>query len=264
MSLKELALLMTISGVIGSGVAPAQDRPPNKPSAGDPEVVRTGTEIYRSRCADCHGLDGKGFKGPDLTRLSARGVSDERVFQTVRRGVPGTEMPASAGGPDSEVWAVVAYLATLATNSPEPNPTGNAENGESIFRMNCSRCHMVNGRGGNLGPDLSRIGAGRSRTVLSGKIRSAGSNIVPGYEPVTLVTKEGERVRAVKKREDAYSIQIMDSRERLQGYRKADLREIVAESSSLMPDFGTNLLNDRDLDDLLRYLGTLRGATSSR
>jgi hypothetical protein len=62
----------------------------------------------------------------------------------------------------------------------------------------------------------------------------------------------------VKKNEDAHSIQIMDRRERLQGYAKADLREVINETASLMPDFGPDRLNDRDLDDLVRYLGTLR------
>jgi putative heme-binding domain-containing protein len=253
-----LALLITISGFVGGGVALAQDRPAKNPREGDPEAISAGREIFRSRCSDCHGLDGRGYRGPDLTRLSASGASDDRLFQTIRRGVPGSEMPGFALGPDSEVWAVLAYLQTLATVAPEPNPSGNAEDGEKIFRLHCARCHTVNGRGGNLGPDVSRIGAIRSRPLLSRKIRRASSNIVPGYEPVTLVTRDGQRIRAVKKSEDSYSIQIMDMGERLQGYRKADLRELVYETTSVMPDFGPDRLNGRDLDHLLRYLGTLR------
>lgn len=260
MWLKRLALLVTISGFVGGGVALAQDRPEKNPRAGDPEAISAGREIFRSRCADCHGLDARGYRGSDLTRLSASGASDDRLFQTIRRGVPGSEMPAFALGPDSEVWSVLAYLQTLNTVAPEPNPSGNAETGEKIFVVHCARCHTVNGRGGNLGPDLSRIGASRSRPLLSSKIRRASPNIVPGYEPVTLVTRDGQRIRAVKKGEDSYSIQIMDMRERLQGYRKADLRELVYETTSAMPDFGPDRLNDRDLDHLLRYLGTLRGA----
>ncbi len=81
----------------------------------------------------------------------------------------------------------------------------------------------MNGQGGALGPDLSRIGASRSRDLLTREIRDASAAITPGYQPVTIVTKDGQRVRGARKNEDAYSIQIMDTRERLQGYVKADL-----------------------------------------
>jgi hypothetical protein len=76
---------------------------------------------------------------------------------------------------------------------------------------------------------------------------------------VTLVTRTGERIRGVRKNEDSFSIQIMDTRERIQGYVKANLREVINEPRSLMTDYPPERLNDRDLNDLLTYLGTLRG-----
>ena len=51
--------------------------------------------------------------------------------------------------------------------------------------------------------------------------------------------------------------------ERLQGYLKADLQEVIREESSLMREFGPNRLSEEALDDLLRYLGTLRGANAA-
>ena len=44
-----------------------------------------------------------------------------------------------------------------------------------------------------------------------------------------LVTKDGRRIRGTKKNEDVFSIQIMDVRERIQGYPKSDLQEVVYE-----------------------------------
>jgi mono/diheme cytochrome c family protein len=55
----------------------------------------------------------------------------------------------------------------------------------------------------------------------------------------------------------------VDTRERLQGYLKADLQELTRVDRSLMPQFGSDRLSDSDLDDLLRYLGTLRDADSN-
>ena len=75
---------------------------------------------------------------------------------------------------------------------------------------------------------------------------------------MTIVTRDGERIRGIKKNEDEFSIQIMDTRERLQGYLKANVSEVIVDKQSLMPAYGPDRLNDRDLDDLLRYLTQLR------
>jgi hypothetical protein len=80
---------------------------------------------------------------------------------------------------------------------------------------------------------------------------------------VTLVTRDGERIRGVKKNEDEFSIQIMDARERLQGYLKTSLTEFTIDRQSLMPVYGPDRLPDRDVDDLLRYLTSLRGANEA-
>ena len=123
---------------------------------------------------------------------------------------------------------------------------------------------MINGSGGELGPDLSRIGSGRPRAALTKKIRTPSENIRPGYEPVTLVLRDGQRIRGVKKNEDEFSIQVMDARQRIQGYVKANLTEVLAEKQSVMPAYGSTQLSDSDLDDLLSYLNTLRGPASVR
>jgi alcohol dehydrogenase (cytochrome c) len=216
-----------------------------------------GAALFQLRCSDCHGVDAKGVHGPDLTALFANGATENRVFETIRRGVPGTEMPSS-NAPDEEIRAIVAYLRTFVT-APTAVVRADTAHGERVFSASCSSCHRVNGRGGALGPDLSRIGASRSRDLLAREIRDASAAITPGYQPVTLVTNDGQRIRGARKNEDAYSIQIMDMRQRLQGYIKADLREVINEKASLMPDFKADRLSENDLNDVIGYLGTLRG-----
>jgi len=186
------------------------------------------------------------------------------MFDIVRKGIPGTEMIAAdpARVLDRDIWQVMAYIRTLNA-VPVTVPTGDATNGAQVFRTNCSSCHMVNARGGQLGPDLSRIGSARPRAGLHGKLRGTNTFIRPGYEPVTLVTKSGERIRGVRKNEDEFSIQIMDMRERLQGYLKDNLTEFRVEKQSVMPVYGPDRLNDRDLNDLLQYLAGLRGGESA-
>jgi len=238
--------------------ARTEARVTKNPLQGNQDAIRDGGTKFRSRCAGCHGPDGRGYIGPDITGLSASGYTDDRLFGIVRRGVPGTEMtPADpVRVSDREIWQVLAYLDTLKA-APSTPASGDAQNGERIFRANCSSCHMVNGRGGQLGPDLSRVGSGRSRPVLLNKVRGTSDNVRPGYEAVTVVTRDGQRIRGVKKNEDEFSIQIVDMRERLQGYLKANLTEILTEPRTVMPVYSADQLNDRALDDLLQYLTTL-------
>src|SRR5262249_12870397 len=131
------------------------------------------------------------------------------------------------------------------------------------FAAQCASCHRVSGRGGRLGPDLSRIGASRSRAALAREIRTPSEWIPPDFETVTVVTKDGQRIRGAKKNEDLYSIQAMDTRERIQGFLKSDVREIVHEKDSLMPAFPASRLPDTELVDLIGYLSTLRKADTS-
>ena len=266
-------IVVALSSMVAAlPAATAQDRPPRaealpakNPLDGNAQAISNGKAMFRTRCAGCHGPDARGFLGPDLTGYWAAGGADDRMFEIVRRGVPGTEMPPS--DPlrvlDKDIWQTLAYVRTLS-GIPAPAPTGDAANGERIFRVNCSSCHMVNGRGGQLGPDLSRIGSGRPRAGLAGKLRGTAGFMRPGYEPVTIVTRDGERIRGIKKNEDEFSLQVMDTRERLQGYLKANLAEVTTEKQSLMPVYGPDRLNDRDLDDLLRYLTGLRTADAVR
>lgn len=239
----------------------AQTASGQNPLAGNPEAILAGMGGYRVRCADCHGTDGRGVRGPDITQVWSSGRTDEGLFRTIRRGVPNSEMPAFAAPrtSDRDVWQMLAYLKTLAAPASAEVPRGNAENGAKLFRTLCVACHKVNATGGRLGPDLSRIGSARSRDVLLARIRRGSEDFRAGFEPVTVTTADGAPIQGVKKNEDLFSVQIMDTKERIQGYEKDRVKTVENGKKSAMPVFGPDRLSDSDLDDLLRYLQTLRG-----
>ncbi len=218
--------------------------------------IRDGAALYAERCADCHGADARGVSGPSLTRLWASGFTDDRVFQTIRAGVAGSIMPPSTA-PDAEIRALVAYLKTLGTADAGAT-TGNVTHGQALFDARCATCHRVSARGGRLGPDLSRIGENRSPDALATAIRNPGAAVAPGFQTVTVVTRDGTRIRGVRKNEDAFSIQILDTSERLRGFLKSELGDLVREEGSLMPVFDAARMSDADLGDLVSYLGTLK------
>jgi len=191
----------------------------------------------------------------------SRGRTDAALFRTIRNGVPNTEMPAHPAPrtSDVDIWRILAYLKTISpTSAAAPGP-GNAGSGEHVFATNCIGCHRIGDRGGNLGPDLSRIGAARARAAMARQIRGTMGSFRSGYEPVTLTTPTGQEIQGVKKNEDQFSVQVMDTRERIQGYLREDMRTVSNEKKSAMPVFGTDRLSDADLDDLLAYLESLQG-----
>jgi hypothetical protein len=74
-----------------------------------------------------------------------------------------------------------------------------------------------------------------------------------------VTTSEGRTVRGTRKGEDLFSVQLMDTTERLQGYVKSDVKTVTSEKRSIMPVYSIEQLNQQDLNDLLVYLATLRG-----
>lgn len=245
-----LRLLCSSLSFLASTVVGAQSV---NPYIGDAGAIRVGEALFGARCATCHGADAQGIVAPDLTLLWATGVEDHRVFQIVREGVPGSIMPASAA-PDNELWSIVAYLRSISTVPLVIDASADIPRGQALFNSACSTCHRVNGQGGSMGPDLSRIAAIRSMDLLASAIRDPSALISSRYKPVTLVLNDGARVRGTIKSEDAFSIQIMNTEQQLRGYRVSQLRDVIRETPSVMPAYDLDVLSENDLNNILGYL----------
>lgn len=239
------------------------------PLAGDAAAITQGRNIYRGRCGVCHGIDAKGYRGSDLTMGDwVHGGSDAQVFKTIQSGVTGTEMPGQSSMSDEEIWMVIAYLRTLSAPGGAAFDRGDAARGERLFwatdTANCGQCHMIGGRGGRIGPNLSRIGAARSAVALEREIRRPAEVIPVGFETVTVVTRDGRRIRGVRKNEDTFSVQLMTASEDVLSFFKPDVEVVPEPTRSLMPVYGPERLNDADLADVVRYLRSLRGQEGAR
>jgi putative heme-binding domain-containing protein len=260
---KALIALLFLAG-FGSrlelGSSFQEEKAEKNPFEGDPKGIEQGMNLYRFRCAVCHGIDGRGERATDLTQI-LREKPDSRIFRVIERGIPGTEMPAAPLFGD-EIWMVVSYLRTLGGAAAGTDSGGDAEQGKKVFwgKGGCNVCHWIDGEGGRLGPNLSRIGAARSQTALAREIRNPSEYITPGYEPITVVMRDGKRIRGCRKSEDAFSIQMMDNGEELRSFLKKDLRDVIEEQQSLMPNYGPDRLTDGELRDLVRYLSLRRSS----
>jgi cytochrome c oxidase cbb3-type subunit 3 len=253
-------------------VATAADtHAPGRHAATATEVAE-GRSAFRTNCAPCHGLTARGGgRGPDLTSGNwAHGGTDPEIFRTITRGVPGTEMPANALD-DAEVRAIIAFLRSLAPPARQV-VAGDRELGRQIFTgsAGCAACHMVDGSGGRLGPDLSRVGAARALAYLVESIREPDKELTAGatdpnnhyglplpYDTVTVVMPSGERIVGVARNEDTFSVQLIGVDQSLHCFLKKDVREVLHERKSLMPAYPESALSASQLQDLLAYLVTL-------
>jgi putative heme-binding domain-containing protein len=131
----------------------------------------------------------------------------------------------------------VAHLRSLGTAGAAEVPRGSASHGEHAFWSTCGGCHRVGPRGGRLGPDLTRIGVTQSGDALRTSIRRASAAIAAGYQSVTLMTRDGTRIRGLRKAEDAFSVQIRHERTPA-GLPEGRSASVTKDAASLMPDYG--------------------------
>jgi putative heme-binding domain-containing protein len=264
------AVILFGESALGGAV---QQAAPTNPVAGNAAAIREGASLFRSNCSPCHGPNAQGGgRGPDLTSGRwVHGSSDAEIFATITHGVPGTEMPANTFE-DSETWAIIAYVRSLAP-AKSAIISGDRVKGEKIFTQTagCSTCHMVQGRGGLLGPDLSQVGGSRSAAYLVESIREPNKELSSAmldpnnhyglplvYDTVAVVTADGQKLVGVAKNEDTFSIQLLDTHQQLQFFLKKDLKEVTHERKSLMPAYSEQMLKPSDLEDLIAYLESLR------
>lgn len=270
-----LSLLFTLISGFAAFRALAQENP----YAGDPKIAKLGEYQFRLNCAFCHGLGAHGGgRGPDLTRAQKRhGNSDAEMFHNIHDGIPGTAMPAATNGgigvgmSDEEIWQVVTYLRSVQVQAPA-QPAGNPQHGKELFNgaLGCSRCHMIDGKGGRLGPDLGTVAASRSTEYLVESLRKPSRRLAQGifeamkefpqeYESVLVVTADGTKLSGVVLNQDQFTLQMLDDRDQLHLFEKNKLRSVETRRESAMPVYDQKALSDKDLQDLLAYLFQLSG-----
>lgn len=257
--------------------AMAQAVEDRNPFAGDAKAAKAGEYEFRINCALCHGLGARGGgRGPDLTRAQKKHThSDVEMFQVISNGIAGTAMPANGtngqgvGMTDAEIWQIITYIRSQEVKKSASNP-GSASRGKDLFYgdANCSLCHMVEGKGGRLGPDLSSVGASRTHDALVESVRNPSQRLAWGlteptkefpqeYESVTAVTSDGKEIKGVTLNEDSFTLQVMDSNEQIHLLDKGGLRSFQKTRQSAMPIYKPDSLSDKDLEDILAFLASV-------
>ncbi len=134
---------------------------------------------------------------------------------------------------------------------------GDARRGQSVFngsKAACSSCHEVGYLGGDLGPDLSRIGQIRSERDLLESMVFPSTSFVRSYEPVVIETKSGEVHNGVLREDSRDEVLLVTGAETRIRLARTEIAEIRPGTVSVMPSGLDQLLSERELADLLAFL----------
>jgi putative heme-binding domain-containing protein len=249
-------LLFALSFAVASAAArPGQD-PIATLTADD---LAHGKRLYIGQCALCHGIEGVGGRGPALNQPALRRAKDNvALYNVIKNGVAGTEMPGAWQMTDREVWRVAGYIRSL-NRVEAAKLTGDAGRGRELYRAKgCALCHIVRGEGGASGPELTGIGARRSAAYLREALIEPAASAPDGFLVVSVITRAGRSLRGVRVNEDSFTIQLRDDEDRFHSFRKNELKSLKKEFGvSTMPNYKT--MTAGELDDLVAYLASLGG-----
>jgi putative heme-binding domain-containing protein len=250
--------ILIVTASLGAIQATPQAQP--RPAAAPSSDAIAGKRVFDSQCAWCHGTDGDGGTGPNLHGKLRHATDLKSLVDIVSNGIPGTEMP-SFRSPLTERSRrqAAAYVQSLTRATSKPGP-GNASRGAALFASNrCGSCHIVAGEGGSLGPELTTIGARRGPAYLRESLVKPEAAHPQGFLVVRATLTAGGEVRGIRVNEDVFYVQIKDVAGAVHSIEKSSIAKLERQTdATLMPSYAR--LAPSELDDLIVYLSTLRGA----
>src|SRR5579872_5328790 len=225
------------------------------PVTGQP--IDAGRRQFAARCASCHGTDGAGGEfGPSILDIRRSGPAANRSIRNIiTEGVPESGMPPFSL-PQEELDPLVAFVEGLRAPAAAHPAEGDVQAGENFFfgKGNCVTCHMVTGRGGVLGPDLSNLGREARLIQIEASLKDSNALPVPGYKLVSVRLRSGQTIRGLVKNESNYDLQLLGMDGTLRFLSRDEIAQETAEPKPLMPPVNAT---DQEKRDLLAYLSRL-------
>lgn len=222
------------------------------------EAIEAGSAVYTQQCALCHGPQGDLVDGINLSLGQFRTAqSDSDLRQVISEGAAEGRMPAFSLRTE-ELSGVIAFIRAGFDPEGVAVRIGDPVRGKALFEGEgqCADCHRVRGVGPRTAPDLSNIGAIRTPASLQRNILDPATALLPINRPVRLVTRNEETIVGRRLNEDTYTVQIIDSQERLRSLKKSDL---VSYEISDEPSKQPTTMSSDEVADVIGYLLTLRG-----
>ncbi len=247
--------------------------PPLQAQAPDSAALATGAMLFESQCTRCHGIGGTGGVGPALNRPKLRrAATDADLVKVILGGVPGTAMVGFWNLSEDEARVVALYIRALGQRPPEVLP-GDVANGRRLYqeRERCGQCHILAGEGAGWAPDLTDVGFRLSAAQLKQSLLDPGAaqpisalpsvhGPYPAFLAVEATARTGRHYLGTRVTEDDFTLVIRQGDGTLVSLEKTALTSLKkTPGSSPMPSYA-NRLTSAELDDLVAFLASQRGA----
>jgi putative heme-binding domain-containing protein len=135
---------------------------------------------------------------------------------------------------------------------------GRPDQGRRLFLdsklLACSKCHSLEGVGGSVGPDLTRIWETQSVEKILESILEPSKEIKEGYQTYQATTRQGRVYQGLKVAQTADEVVLRDAEGRDVRIATQDLEECTASKVSLMPEDTVAQLTQEQLIDLIAFL----------
>ena len=135
---------------------------------------------------------------------------------------------------------------------------GDPVRGRKLYLNNkavgCITCHRLEGVGGNVGPDLTRVWEALSLEKVMESMLDPSKEIKDGYQSFIATTKNGLTFNGLKVAQTVKELILRDSTGKEVRIPAADLEEVVASKTSLMPDDVVRHLSFNEFIDLVAFL----------
>jgi putative heme-binding domain-containing protein len=232
--------------------------------------LENGQQLFQTLCSRCHGILGEGGEGPSLKRAQlTHAPDDETLVSVIVGGIPGTGMPGSRQLRGSDAQDVAAYVRGLGRLPAETMP-GDPVAGQLVYQSvgNCSSCHILDGVGTGIGPELSQVGLRRNAAYLRQSVITPEADqprvvdrfrgTLSAFLTVRIVSEYGT-YEGMRINEDEFTVQMRDVAGDIYSFDKAELLSYEkAFGHSFMPGYSA-ALNNQQIDDLVSYLMSLKG-----
>ena len=149
-------------------------------------------------------------------------------------------------------------LGTMIRTAELLSRPGDEERGEELFfntaGVQCKTCHKIGETGGEVGPELTRIGEKLNRAQLLESILEPSKKIDPKFVPYLLETKAGLVHNGLLVSRTDSEVVLRNAQDKLETIKTSDIELITPQQKSLMPDLLLRDLTEQQVADLLEYL----------
>jgi putative heme-binding domain-containing protein len=201
----------------------------------------------------------------------AKAIAGKR-FQSADVAKIGIKAARASGQPADDLVAALTKAGDLGAAKKPPTAdevkalaadalkTGDAARGELIYRrkeLQCLACHAYAGAGGQVGPDMTSIGASAQADYLVDSLLLPSKAIKENFDVTRVVTTADRVISGIKVREGDGKLVLRDEKDQEVTIPLTDVAERTKSAKSLMPEGLTDQLTRQEFADLVKYLSEL-------